>query len=251
MTAGLPGASRRQHAAAHLLTTLAWTLVVGLAVAGYSQRTAWVPYDIVQREVLGFAAAFAVAGTLTGAAALATYGGCHLASGFGAILAAIILASPAVMRWHILRLTAPNGAWGAREWHAAIDVMRPSVAVGAAAALLASGLVFASPLVARRVAPWKLGIAVAVATSIVGQWALPFVVSHVADQAIPYLRWHHGFQYDDALTGAASGAGTGALCGAIVCALLGQWLGCRAARRNLSRRASERGAPTHSSPIGF
>ncbi len=217
------------------LAASAWVFACALAVAVFAGQVTWDRGDIVQKELLGFAYAFVVAGTITGVAALVTSGEWPRAIGFGVIGGVILASSAPALRWLIFRLTAPNLAWARREWREVIERLGPSLALGAAVALVVSALVLAAGLLARRIAPWQFGIVVAVAIAILGLWAFPVAISHATDRAIPYLRWHYGHRQDEALRGAAVGAGPGALAGAIVAGLTARWLG---ASKRLGHRSA-------------
>ncbi len=207
------------------LTTSAWVLVAGFAIAVFSGQVTPNRDDVLQKEVFGFAYAFSVAGTITGAVALVTSGEWRRAVGFGTIGAILLVASVPGLRWSIDRLTAPNPVWAQREWDEAIERMGPSLSLGAAAAFVVAGMVLACGFLARRMAPWQLGIVVAIVVAILGLWVFPFTVSHLTDRVIPHLRWHYGHRYDEALRGSTTGAVPGALAGAIVTALMARWFG--------------------------
>jgi flagellar biosynthesis protein FliQ len=217
------------------LTVSVWALLVGFAVAVFSLQATWNSFDIVQKEVLGFAYAFSVAGTITGVVASATFGDKQRAIVFGLIGGVLLAVSVPALRWLIYRLTAPNLAWADREWDGAVECIGLGLALGTSLALAVSGLVHASGLLARHLALWRFGILIAIVVAILGQWLLPVTISYLSDLVIPYLRWHYGFRYDEALRGAGIGAGPGALAGAIVSALIARWLG---ASRGLRRQSA-------------
>ena len=204
---------------------LAWAVVVGLAVMIFSGQVARNQHDLVQGEVFGFACGFTVAGTLAGFVALAALGEWRRALGFVVLGSVLFGASMLALRWRVFRLAGPNVGWAQRSWDEALERTGPSLAVGAAIALVVSALVLSSRLPASRMAPWKFGLVVVVGVYVLGLWGFPLMISHLAERALPYLRWHYGHRYDQALQGAAIGAGPGALTGAIVVSLMARWPG--------------------------
>jgi hypothetical protein len=205
-------------------TITAWTSVTVLAVVLFSGQVVRNPYDILQKEIFGFACAFAMAGAITGFVSMALIGGPSRALGFILTAGITLTASFLALRFMIFYYTAPNTIWGQREWDEASDRLLPCTTLAAVIALLISGLVLASAPLARRMSRIAFGVLIAVTVGILGLWVLPFAISHLTDRAIPYLRWHYGTRLDDALRGASIGAGTGALAGAIVIALISRWL---------------------------
>ena len=223
------------------LTVSAWALLVGLAVVIFSGQVVRNQHDLVQGEVFGFACGFTVAGTIAGFVALAALGEWRRALGFVAMGSILLGASMFALRWQVFRLAGLNVGWGQRSWDDALERIGPSLAVGAAIALVVSALVLASGLLARRMAPWKFGLVVVVAVYVLGLWGFPLMISHLTERALPYLRWHYGYRYDQALQGAAIGAGPGALTGAIVVSLMARWLGTLTPARRLDRSPSHEG----------
>src|SRR4051812_11903625 len=90
------------------LVASSWAFVTGFAILAFSGRATWHKQAIVQKEVLGFAYAFFVAGTITGVVALASFGNRRWAIGLGLIDCLLLAASAPALHWLIFRLTAPN-----------------------------------------------------------------------------------------------------------------------------------------------
>ena len=209
------------------LTVFAWAFVVGLAVMIFSGQVTWHinPPDIIQREVLGFAYAFTVAGTIAGFVALAVLGEWRRGWGFALIGLAFLGGSVLTLRRLVFRVAGPNGGWTQRWWDEDLGRIGLSLALGSVIALVVSTLVLASRLLASRMAAWQFGLVVVVAAYVLGYWGFPLMISHLTERALPYLRWDYGYRYDEALQGAAIGSGPGALAGAIVVSLMARRLG--------------------------
>lgn len=202
------------------LAPLIWAAVTGFASFEFSKQLTWDRYSVIQGELVGFAYAFAIAGSITGAMATATAGRWRLAIGLVAVNTALIAASIFIIRLLIVRATAPSIAWYNREWEATTEMMKLSTPAGIGFGLALSVLVLAASILERRMASWQFGIAVAGTISVLGLWILPPLEAVLTSAAIPYLRWSYGYRLDAVLQGALTGAGTGALAGAIVIGLL-------------------------------
>jgi hypothetical protein len=231
MPVSVPGEKTRLGMAAAMirptfaivLGVLAWFIVIGVATAGFAAQVTRHDFEILGEEVLGFAAAFAVAGTIAGFVASATSGHRRWTIAFGAISPALLAASPAIFRWWIFRVTAPNVAWGERVWASAVGSMEAGSMVGLIAGLVISGLVVVAAVVERRTTSWQFGLIVAVAVAVLGLVGLPMMMPYVFE----WLKWYAGpnyrYMYDRLISGAAIGAGTGAPMGAVVVGMIARW----------------------------
>jgi hypothetical protein len=214
-----------RHAVASSLGVLAWALVAGLAVLGFSQQVTWHDSDVVSNEVVCFAYAFSVAGTITGLATSVAAGQRRRAAGFIVISIAVVAASVPAIRWLILRATAPNIQWAEAVWRSAVRGIRFGSVLGALCGLGASGLVIPAVILERRVARWQFGLIVAGAVALLGSWALPVAISLTSDLVVPLVGVNYRYLYDEGLRGAGIGAGTGSLAGAVVVGLTARWSG--------------------------
>jgi hypothetical protein len=220
------------------LGAASWAAITGFAVACFARQvTAHGPL-LFQREVLGFASAFAAAGTISGSVALAAYGRWRRALGLWGTLVALFAASVALTRWGIARLTRPSVPWFESVWSGATVSIGFGIALGVLGGLIVSALVGLFAALTRRRMTWRVGLAVAALVAVLGFWAAPQSVPRLVGWAIAYAHWHHGTGYDEAIRGAGVGAGVGALAGAVVSvlsagpgsarhALVGQASACR------------------------
>lgn len=193
------------------VAALAWVGVVMMAILFYEpvvesgrNRREW--------EMLGFAAAFFVGGTMSALAALALYGRGRwaLVMVVGVLL---LLPLPVGLQWRLLAISLPvNPSF----WPDMLECLRAGAVLGALPGLLVAVIVAALVRCTRRRLSWRVGLAFAIGLFAVIQWILPPVVTLVADVAAD-LRWRWFYTYPaDAIFGASVGGSIGALAGAIV-----------------------------------
>jgi hypothetical protein len=233
MLVPVPGEKRRLRMAAAMirpalaivLGVLAWFIVIAVSIAGFAAQVTRHDFELLGEEVLGFAAAFAVAGTIAGFVASATSGHRRWTIAFGAISPVLLAASLAILRWWIFRFTAPNVDWGEWEWRSAVGIVATGSKVGIISGLVISGLVLVSAVVERRTARWQFGLIVALAIAVLGSVGLPMMMPYVLDLIVMYAGPNYHYMYDRVISGAAIGAGTGALIGAVVVGMIARWFG--------------------------
>jgi glucan phosphoethanolaminetransferase (alkaline phosphatase superfamily) len=216
---------------------LVWVAAIGAGTAGFSAQVTTEPWDILREEVLGFAVAFTVAGTITGLAASATSGPRRWTIAFGAISLVLLAASVAILRWWIFRSTAPNVGWGQSVWSSAVGSMEAGFMLGAITGLVITGLVLVAAVVERHTARWQFGLIVAVAVAGLGLGVLPAVMSHLSDLIVLYSGPHYRYLYDKLISGAPIGAGTGGLVGAVVVGMIARLFA--AAEQRIGRQPGE------------
>jgi hypothetical protein len=216
---------------------LAWFVVIGMATVGFAGQVTKYDYEVVRPDVLGFAFAFAIAGTITGLVASATAGHRPWTIAFGAISPVLLGVSPAVVRWWIFRFTAPSAAWGQRLWESAIGTISTGLVVGSLFGILLSGLVLVAAVVERRMTRWQFGLMVAVAVAVLGSIGLPMIMPYVVELVILYAGGNFRHGLDEVTTGSAIGAGIGALMGAVIVGMIAR--GYAAAGRGRQSRAGQ------------
>ena len=202
------------------LGAIAWVAVTGMAIACFARV---LPPDgplLFQRELLGFASAFAVGGAVSGSISVAIYGRRGLACMLLATIVAILAISVVPTRWGIARLTLPNVTWFDNVWAATRVSVGFGMAIGGFAGVAASGIVAAFASLTRRRISWTIGLAVATLLAGMGLWVLPHLIPPLSDRMIAYAHWHIGSSYDEAIRGACVGAGAGGLVGAVVMILV-------------------------------
>jgi hypothetical protein len=207
---------------------LAWIIVAGFAVVGFSRQVTWPRYEIVHAEVFCFASAFAVAGTITGTVASAASGRRRWAMGICAVNAVLLGTSLVILRRFIFGATAPNVMWGKSCWDLAIECVMVGSAVGLAFAFVVSAAILAVTALERHLKAWQFGLVVAAAVGLLGWSLLPVALVALADSSanlIDFLKSYCGIvhTYRDSLQGAGAGAGAGAFAGAIVAGLMARW----------------------------
>jgi hypothetical protein len=215
-----------RHVVASSLGVLAWALVTGLAVLCFAQQVTWHDFDIVSTEVICFAYAFVVAGMITGLVASVAAGQRWWTSGFVLIGIAVVTASVPILRWLVLRATAPNVQWGELEWHLAVRFVKFGSVLGAFCGLITSVLVLPAVILERRLARWQFGLLVAGGVVLLGWWAIPAAIASASDLVVTLVGVNYRYLYDEWFTGAAIGAGTGSLAGAVTLGLMARWCGC-------------------------
>ncbi len=221
---------------------LAWLLVAGFAIVGFSQQVKWERFEIVPKEVLGFAYAFAVAGTITGVAAAATSGQIRWAMGWCAISIIPIAASVPLLRWLIFRTLAPDIAWAGRVWGSSIECAVIGSLLGMVFGLVISGLILVTVLLERYTTAWQFGVIVTSIVALLGMQVLPAAISCLSDLTVLYAGANYRYLYDEWLLGAGVGAGTGSLAGAIVAGLMARWHSATERGRHLRGQQSHRGS---------
>jgi hypothetical protein len=209
------------------LGVLVWVIAIGLGTAGFSAQMTTEPFDILRGGVLGFAAGFAVAGTITGLVASATSGHRRWTIGFGLISPVVFAASMAILRWWIIR-SKPNVAWGVSTWHYAAWRMRLGLMPGIVSGLVLSGLVLVAAVVERHTKRWQFGLIVAVTVAVLGLGVLPVAMSHTTDPIVLYVAPNDRYFFDRSM---AIGAGTGALSGAVVIGMIARLFAAAGQRR--------------------
>jgi hypothetical protein len=198
------------------LGAITWIVVTGMAIACFAR--ALPPYGplLLQRELLGFTSAFAVAGAISGSISTAIYGRRRGACGLWVTLMAVLAIAVAATRWGIARLTGPSGPWFDSEWAYAWVSIGFGMALGGFAGVIASGIVAAFATLTRRRTTWTIGLAVATLLAAMGFWVLPHVIPQMFDRMVESAHWHYGSACDEAIRGACVGAGLGGLIGSVV-----------------------------------
>jgi hypothetical protein len=235
-------AYRVRFTLAIVLSFLAWMTVIGLGTAGFSAQVTWRRSNIVPQEVVGFAAAFAVAGTIAGFTASATSGRRRWTLAFGAISLVTLAASVGFLRWWIFHSTAPNTTWGGRVWNSRLAIVKAGVVFGAISGLVISGVVLMVAVVERHTKRWQFGVIVAIVTAVLGMGVLPLAVSYLSDLIILYSGPNYRYLYERSMAGTAVGAGTGALIGAVVIGMIARSF---AAAEPARQRQTELNAESH------
>lgn len=202
---------------------LAWFVVIGMASVGFAGQFTKHDYELFRPDVLGFAFAFAIAGTITGLVASATSGHRPWTIAFGAISAVLLGSSPAIVRWWIYRFTSPNAAWGQRLWDSAVGTIATGLIMGSLFGVLLSGFVLVAAVVERRTSRWWFGLMVAVAVAVLGSIGLPMVMPYVVELVVMYAGGNFRHGYDEVTTGSAIGAGVGGLMGAVIVGMIARW----------------------------
>jgi hypothetical protein len=232
-----------------MVAVAAWCGLAGLAVGAFARQVTWSGHDIIPKELVAFAYAFSVAGSLIGIAAVASGAGRRWATGFGLLNMAVLAASVPVVRGLIFRLTAPNLAWAGRAWEESIDCMRFGATLGVITGLVGSVFVFSLGLLERRMARWQFGAVAAVVVALLGFWLLPLAIAHLPNLVSNRVGDNYRYLYDEVVRGAGIGAGAGALCGAIVAGLLARSaMGGRKEGRNEAKANSSRALCQQASP---
>ena len=209
------------------LGAITWVAVTGMAIACFARVLPPHGPLLFQRELVGFASAFAVGGAISGAISVAIYGRRGLACVLLATILAILAISVVSTRWGIARLTLPNVTWFDSVWAATRVSIGFGMALGGFAGVTTSGIVAVFATLTRRRISWTIGLAVATLLAGMGLWVLPQVIPGLLDRMIAYAHWHVGFSYDEAIRGACVGAGSGALVGAVVMILVARDAGRR------------------------
>jgi hypothetical protein len=198
------------------LAATTWIGVTGLAMACFGRALPISGSILLQRELLGFTAAFAVAGAISGSISTAIYGrGCRAFELWLTFLV-ILAISIASTRWGIARLTGPRGPWFAGVWRQTRASLCFGIALGGLAGVVVSGIVAVFAALTRRRTTWTIGVVAAVVLAGMGFRVLPHVIPRVVDQTMDYAHWHYGWGYDEAILGACVGAGLGGLAGSVV-----------------------------------
>jgi hypothetical protein len=213
---------------------LVWLLVGGFAIVGFSQQVAWQRSDFVPKEVLGFAYAFAVAGTITGVVSAATSGQIRWAMGWCAVSIVPLATSVPLLRWLIFRTLAPNITWAGRVWDSSFECAVIGSLLGIVFGLVISGLILATVVVERYTTAWQFGLIVTGIVVLLGMQVLPAAISGLSDLTVRYAGANYRYLYDEWLLGAGVGAGTGSLAGAIVAGLMARWHCATACGRHLA-----------------
>ncbi len=235
------GASQREPIVPASLRTLAvgvagaivWAGVTTLAVVVYAQRTGTQTY-LRNTGIVGFAAAFFVAGAVSGATTMFVYRGSRRALTMVSLLA-FLSALAIFATWRVLAVTTvPNVAGFLTEWGRACTAIRTGATFGAPCGLVAALIVAAVGVLTRRRLTWRLGLAVVIILSVAKIWAIPRAIDWFAFRAM-HERWHERGLGDLSTTrGAILGAASGAIAGAIVAGLVACCAG-----------TSHRPAPSH------
>jgi hypothetical protein len=202
------------------LGALTWTGVTAMAIAYFGRVLPPTGPLLLQRELLGFTSAFAVAGAIAGSISVAIYGRRRSAFGLGLALMAILAISVVSARWSIGRLTRLNGLWFKGVWSHARACIGFGVTLGGLTGIVTAGIAGIFAALTRRKFTWKIGLAVAALLAGTGFWALPQIIPQLLVQTIDYAHWHYGSAYDDAIRGAFVGAGSGGLAGSVIMILI-------------------------------
>ena len=175
---------------------LAWFVVIGMATVGFAGQVTKHDYEIFRPDVLGFAFAFAIAGTITGLVASATSGHRPWTIAFGTISPVLLGVSPAIVRWWIFRFTAPSAAWGQRVVGFGGRDHRDRPDRGQPLRVLLSGFVLVAAVVERRTSRWQFGLMVAVAVAVLGSVGLPMMMPYVVELVMIYAggNFRHGLR---------------------------------------------------------
>jgi hypothetical protein len=162
---------------------------------------------------------------ITGLVASVTAGRRRWTAGFVLIGVAVVAASVPILRWLVLRATAPNIQWGELEWHLSVRCVKFGSVLGAFCGLITSVVVIPAAVLERRLARWKFGLLVAGVIILLGWWALPAAIGSASDLVVTLVGVNYRYLYDDSLRGAGIGAGTGSLAGAVAVGLIARWSG--------------------------
>ena len=196
---------------------------------------------MVSKEVVGFASAFAVAGTISGIAAVGASGRGRWAVGFGAAVAALLAASCLLLRWRVYSLTSPKLLWGEWVWETITQGLKFGGILGLAAGLMVSLAIPTAVALERRISRWQFGLLVAILINLLGAWILPPVVAALPGLLALRVGGNYRVHYDALVRGAGVGAGMGALCGAVVVGLVARGLGAGPREPGQANRNGEAG----------
>lgn len=209
------------------LGAVVWLGVSAMAVVAFVGNLSPRGSLLFDRELLGFASAFAVASAVGGAAAAAIYGRRGWALGLAFLLVALLAISLVGVRWGVARLTGPSMTWFQSEWGQSKAVIGLGGSLGVLCGLIAFALVGGFAALSRRGTTWRVGLLVAALAAVLGFLAVPRAVPWLMNPTIEYANWNLGYGYDEAIRGAAVGAVLGALVGSVASALVvrtfGRW----------------------------
>jgi hypothetical protein len=207
------------------LGTLAWVIVVGFAIFGFSQQITWRLLKNRTEEILFFAYAISVAGAITGVVACAAAGKKRSAIGACVTNAVLLLASLPTVHWLIYRRIAPNLALAQLLWGSACDCFLFGSILGVCSAVIVSGLVLASVVLERHTKRWQFGLIVSVTVALLGLWVVPVVASGLPELSVSYIgqTWPH-LDNTSLFAAGMTGAGTGSLAGAVVTGLMARFM---------------------------
>ncbi len=206
------------------LAAMTWVGVTAMAVACFIRVLPPRGPLLFERELIGFAAAFAARRRDQRVDLGGNLRPMRRAAALCVTFMAILAISVVSVRWGVGRLTMPsvpgfNSAWGERfnrEWGETQICLGIGAALGGLTGLITAGIVGIFAILTRRKTTWRIGLAVVVLLAGLGFWLLPELVTRLLVGMIEYAHWHHGWGYDDAIRGACLGAGLGGLAGSVL-----------------------------------
>ena len=203
-----------------ILGALVWIGVTGMTSACFVWLMRLRSPLLLQQELLGFSAGFALSGAVGGSVSIAIYGRGRRACGiFSAILTLLAIAL-ALTRWGIARSMGLSGLRLSQVWNRVLNGLGFGLVVGCAAGFVASGIVAAFAVLTRRTITWRTGLVVDLVLVLLGFWLLPEAIPRLASWAWDYVRLHYSWGYESAILGACTGAGLGSLIGPVVLTLV-------------------------------